>query len=450
MLAALVFASFFLLLFIVIYGQEDNRLLAIIAGLLFFPHIVAFRNSPFISPHTLLLYIGLFIEFSKEFHESSKQVKRFPLKYPLLIFAIMCTATAVTTKGGVAKNVYDMFRYAFDIYGFFLLSYLISVKSNGAELLRKLSYVVVAFCALGFIEAALGANYPYKIVCGPFPIYQGIYGLNSSVSLSQSWRTRICITTNHPNTLSPILLTLFFSYLPYVFREKDFKQWLTLGLLTITICLCGSRAGMLCALVFTALYFVKGLSIYLKFLFVTICVFGVYYEITNLIAMFNAGQGSSLDLRQQQLLFSFMHFMQSPITGNGAFYMTSTIMETDAYGDRVVDNSIGSLESFLFRILIEFGAIGLFAQIVIILTLLIYFFRKRSNAFGIRGLFATFALYSFMFLSGDSTGTMRFGYTILGLCIGQCVRKDYAEEDGVTFEDETGEDEEEESLPEKA
>lgn len=314
-----------------------------------------------------------------------------------------------------------MFRYAFDIYGFFLLGFLISQKSNAQELFQKMLYPVAIFCFLGVAEAALGANYPYKFICSPFPIYQGMYDLNSSISLSQDWRTRICITTHHPNTLSPILITLFFYFFPEAVTKKSFKLIGILGLLTITIYLCGSRAGMLCTAIFTALYFIKKLPLYCKIILALFAVVGASYGISLFLEIFNAGQGSSLDLRQQQLLFSYLHFMQSPVTGNGVFYMSTSILETDAYGDRVTDNSIGSLESFLFKLLIEFGAIGLFAQIIIIGALIVFFFKKRSQTFATQGILITLAFYSFLFLAGDAAGSMRFGYSMIGFCLGQCL-----------------------------
>ena len=442
MASLVVLLFFFALLLVVIYGNEEERFTSVIIGLLFFPHIVAFRNSPYISPHTLLLYIGLMVECFNDPSTFRKSLLTLPIKFPLFFFGVMCILTAISTKGSTLKNIYDMFRYAFDIYGFFLLGYNISLKANFENIREKLAVPVIIFCLLGILEVALSANYPYKIICSAFPIYEGKYDLNSAIYLSQSWRTRICITTHHPNTLSPILLTLLFFFFPK--KEKEpyaIKQLLAISLILTNIYLCGSRTGMFCAAFFIALYYLKKFPFWSKFFIIICSITLIAYGATSIVQFFNSGNGSSLNLRYQQLLFSANQFLQSPITGNGVFYMSENIFETDEYGDRIVDNSIGSLESFLFKILIEFGLIGLIAQIFLIVTICLYFYLNRKKLPGTTGLYISMSFYLFLFLAGDAAGDMRVAFSFIGFCLGQI----YLEKEG-SLSKESKRSEEKQSL----
>ena len=83
------------------------------------------------------------------------------------------------------------------------------------------------------------------------------------------------------------------------------------------------------------------------------------------------GQGSSMSMREEQLLFSYLHFVKSPIYGNGVRYISKYVMERDTYNDRVVDSSIGGLESVIFFQLIDYGLIGLVSYILLFLFALL-------------------------------------------------------------------------------
>lgn len=428
MASLLVFGLFFFLLFIILFRDSEDRFFATFLGLLIFPHVVAFRNSPYISPHTLLLYVTLAVEYFQHPNHFSEVLRKCPLKYPLIIFSLASLCTAVFTDGGLFKNVYDMFRYAADIYGFFLLGHLLGRDIDMNSLLKRLTVPMILFCTLGLIEAALGANHPYKIICSAFPIYQGNVGLGSAASLSQDWRTRIFITTFHPNTLCPILLSIFFLYFPKIFQKDKDKTLVVIAMVAVTVYLCGSRTGLVVTVGLLFLYWLRTRGIAVKILAVILAVTICSYGVKSFMEYINESGGSSLDLRQQQLLFSFVKFAQKPVTGNGVYYMTSSILETDAYGNRTYQSGIGSLESFLFKQLIEFGLVGLIAQTILI-GFLIFYFLKRSKKYpsATQGLFITLALYGFIFLAGDSAGSLRLGFLLIGGCMGATQRAEEIE-----------------------
>ena len=425
MISVFVFLFFFALLSVTFFAQKEMRFLAILTGLLFFPHIIAFRNSPYISPQNLLLYIPLFVEYFKDPTNYKKAIKSFPLKIPLLILCITSCATALHISGSPVKNLYDTFRYIFDTYAFFFLAYWFGLQIPAKKLITLCFIPIAIFASFGVIEFMIGANYPYKMICSSFPIYQGIYDLNSSVSLSQDWRSRICITTHHPNTLTPILLSLIFLFLPTI-KKEAFKYKLLFVVLFALVFIAGSRTGMLCLGGLVAVYATRKAPIMIKITIIFAFFVFLFYQIYNIIDYFNAGNGSSLTMRLDQLLYALVMFFQDPVFGNGSGYMAENIFEVDAYGEKhLADRSVGALESFLFRLLIDFGFIGVGAQLILIGFLVFYFFKRRKEyTAALGGIYVTIATYMFVFLAGDSAGTFRFTFLIIGLCLGNCVSKD--------------------------
>ena len=436
MIAIFVLLSFFTLLSVAIFAQKEMRFFAIFTGLLFFPHIIAFRNSPYISPQTLLLYIPLFVEYFKDPVNYKRAIKNFPLKIPLLILCATSCVTALHTSGNPAKNLYDVFRYIFDTYAFFFLAYWFGLQIPIKRFLSLCFTPIAIFSIFGIIEFLIGANYPYKMICSSFPIYQGLYDLNSSISLGQDWRSRICITTHHPNTLTPMLLSLIFISLPII-KKEEFKYKILFITLFLLVFIAGSRTGLLCLGGLVAVYATRKAPILVKISLAFAIIVFLSYQIYNIIDYFNASNGSSISMRMDQFLFALAMFFQNPIFGNGTGYMAENIFEVDAYGDKhLVDSSIGALESFLFRLLIDFGFIGLSAQLVLIGFLLFYFFRRRKEyTAAIGGLYTTIAIYAFVFLAGDSAGTFRFAFLIIGLCLGNCVSQKLEKPEGPQTDD---------------
>lgn len=430
MITLIVLLCFFTLMASSLFGKEKEfRFCSIITGMLFFPHIIAFRNSPYIAPQTLLLYLPLFFEYVHDTEGFSKAFKNFPLKIPLFIFAVTSFITAATTPGNFIKNMYDMFRYVFDNYAFFFLAYWFGLHIPAKKLLQALFIPLFLFCAFGFVEFLLNENLPYKYICSAFPIYQGIYDLNTSISISQSWRSRICITTHHPNTLTPMLFCFIYLLFPQL-KKLPFKFTFLFLFLCSLVFIAGSRTGMICLIGFFGLYMFKKFTPAIKIAIIVIILLAGSYKVYSVINYFNSGNGSSLSMRGQQFLYTTVLFLQKPITGNGTGYMGNNIFEVNAYGEKTLtDTSIGALESFLFRILIDFGLIGLFAQIVIIGALLIYFARKKNLYAGTSGFYITAASYAFIFLAGDSFGSLRFMFLTIGFCLGNCKAASLPEEE---------------------
>ena len=149
-------------------------------------------------------------------------------------------------------------------------------------------------------------------------------------------------------------------------------------------------------------------------------VIAAYFGIQKVIDNFSQEtRGSSLQLREQQLLFSIVQIAESPLFGNGVGYLTKHIFETDAYGDRIRNEDILGMESILFPKLINYGFVGLFLYFTLSIWIFVYFFRRRNeNMVAISGALEIFAMTLFFILSGNMGNASAYTYLIIGLLAG--------------------------------
>ena len=123
-------------------------------------------------------------------------------------------------------------------------------------------------------------------------------------------------------------------------------------------------------------------------------------------------------MRQEQLIFSYMYFLKSPIYGNGVRYTSKNIMERDSYNDRVVDSSIGGLESVVFYQVIDYGLMGFSSYIILFLFIIRYFFKNRKKKYAITGLAISSSFLLFAIFSGEIGGNNVVAYLLIGYCMG--------------------------------
>ena len=269
-------------------------------------------------------------------------------------------------------------------------------------------------------------SFAFRYVCKAFPIYKGMYWLDGTIDLSESWRTRIIITTDHPNALAGNLVCLFFFFFAY-FKNKSFKIGIArvvLFLLAVSSVLCGSRTLVFLLIVISAIFYFFRLSNRTKVIVaivVSLALFGGVQVYSKFMETFNQeGQGSSIELRLVQLAVSYTYFINSPIYGNGLHFIQKDILGSDA-GPVKGDEDAKYFESLLFYLLINFGLVGLASYGVLILTLLIYFLRRKKKFIAAsQGFLVTLALFAIMFLNGNSGNYFSHGLMLVGLCLGNC------------------------------
>lgn len=437
-MSILVLLLFFGILGIIYYGDSQKRFMAFFAGTLLFPNVCLFVKSPSISPQHIILYTFLAIECLKNREEFLRGVFRNPLVIPLGLSVASYTCTALFNGGLLSIDMYYGVRDIVDTFGYLIAAYIVGKNNDIHEFAKSIYPFIVICCFFGIIEGLLNANYPYKFINSAFPHYNGLYNLNSDISLGQSWRIRTCFTTKHPTAFGTFLMTMFLFYLPYIKKEviPFSKLLLILGLLAVNIVMCGSRTALFCTLIGVALYIADRFSILVKIATIGLIILS-FTAILGVIAdNFKGGQGrgSSIDLRTQQLIFSIVTIDKSPIWGNGNKYASHNLFEENDAGQmRVEDSSgtdMGGLESVVFTLLIDRGFVGLISYYLLLFWIFWLFYRyrnrfsERDDAFIIVG-----AGILFLTLSGSIGNSSAFLFSILGLQLGNFVQEKEKQED---------------------
>lgn len=439
-MSILVLLAFFGLLLVMIYEDSEKRFITLVAGTILFPTTALFIKNPSISPQHVLLYAFFFIEFWKDRKNFNDSLFKNPLSVPILLILFSYVATAFFNSGIASKDMYYGIRDCIDTFGYIMAAFISGRKIQLDQFAKTLFPFVIAICFFGIIEGLLNANYPYKFINSAFPMYEGLYDLNGDVGLSQSWRIRTCFTTKHPTAFGTLLTTLFLFYLPFIHQQVIIrsKLFILLALLIINIVLCGSRTAIFCGIIGAAFYIVDRFSILAKIAIVGLIAISFSTIFAFMLANFQGGQGrgsgSSLDFRTQQLIFSVMAIENSPIFGNGNKYTANYILvENDKGEKRAEDNSgqdMGGLESIVFTLLIDRGAIGLLSYYLLLLWMFIILFRNKKKYPEINGGFAMiFTGAVFLTLSGVIGNSSSFLFLFTGVQLGYIKQKQLIEEE---------------------
>lgn len=420
MLDILVLLLFFILFGFFLFGKTHNHFLLFVSVSIFIPYCVYFNKNPSISPHHLLLYFFFIKLFSQSPLELKSHYNKFPLKIPLILIIISLLSSVYFNEVG-AVGFYNAFRFFMENYSYLFIGFVLAFYYKETDFLNKMYWPMIVFCLFGLFEFVQGDNFIFRIICKAFPIYDGYLSLDSIISLSRTYRTRIFISTVHPSTLGAVMCCMSLAYISQIknIDKSNFKKGILLVLMLSVLFLSGSRTGLICFLFGSIILFFNRIAFTLKIIAFVSCVFIFVYQINTFIEKFEQeGQGSSISMRQEQLIFSYMYFLKSPIYGNGVRYTSKNIMERDSYNDRVVDSSIGGLESVVFYQVIDYGLMGFSSYIILFLFIIRYFFKNRKKKYATTGLAITSSFLLFAIFSGEIGGNNVVAYLLIGYCMG--------------------------------
>lgn len=447
-MSILVLLLFFSLLLIIVYGDTEKRFLSLIAGTILFANVSLFIKNPSLSPQHILLYAFIFFEYFKNGIEFRKNLLKNPLIIPLFLILFSMVASAFFNGGIVSKDMYYGVRDFVDTFSYLIVALYCGKNIAFESVPEKLWKFLIVCCILGIAEGLLNANYPYKIINSAFPYYEGLYNLNTDVSLSQDWRIRTCFTTKHPTAFGTLLVSLFFFYLPLIKTQilSRYKVLLLLALLAVNIVMCGSRTALLCLFFGLALLLFDKVGVVLKIIIVGLMllsfttIMGIMME--NFWESRGAGGGSSLDYRMRQLIFSVESIVDAPIFGNGNKYAANYILqETDAGGKEAEDaygENMGGLESIVFTLLIDRGAVGLLTYFLLMLWMFVLLFKYRKlSDYTTSGFALIGASFVYVILSGVIGNSSNFFFLFSGFQLGYiALKREEADEEMLTTENE--------------
>lgn len=423
-MSIVVLLLFFGLLAYMFLTDTQGRFLALVMGTVLFPTTALIVKNPSVSPQHIFLYAFFLIEFFKDRDNFNRSIFNNLLLFPIGLNVVSYILTALYNSGVASKDMYYGIRDIVDCLGYIYAAFICGRKIDVYEFAQKFIPFSLIICCFGVTEILLGDNIPYRLVNSAFPYYEGTQDLQSSISLTQSWRFRTCFTTKHPTAFGTLLMSMFLFYLPYVKKQysEHSKTILVLGLLALNLFLCGSRTAMLCAAFGVGIIIFDKLKPILK-----IFIAGTILLSSSLILAFvlenfqtNTDHGgSSLDFRASQLIFSVATIYQSPILGNGNKYTSHVIFGEDSRAHDSSGNDMGGLESIIFTLLIDRGFLGLFSYYILLLWMFILLFRYREKLQKISGGYALIAGGTlFLTLSGTIGNSSSFLFLFTGLQLG--------------------------------
>ncbi|MBQ7080404.1 MAG: O-antigen ligase family protein [Fibrobacter sp.] len=426
----LAYILFFSLLFLLIKGNREQQLLSLLLVNILFYINVALIASPELTPFQLLPYVFFAKEILFNFNDFKKACASFPVKSGIAIIFIAYILTTYA-NGGNAHNFYESFRYCFDKYLPMVAAFICAKDVNEKILTKHLFTFFFIFSCCGLFEFLLNHNYIRETIATAFPSTRatdmfGPAGITKGVN-SSSWRPRISLTTKHPTTLGTLLCTMFFftfAYLKAIPQKNNPKKVkLVLIALVATTILSGSRTALGCIFLGVLLYYTLQLSIKKKIFAFTI--YGLLALQMSSIALNSFGEkesGSSLSLRQQQLLFTLIEFSQKPIFGHGLYFTNHTILANDDDGKRLYysKEETEGLESIVFYTLLDIGLFGAFALLIFYGQTFFYFYRHRDKNAHIstQGMLETSMLVVFLFLSGELGRNTEMCILFIGTSLG--------------------------------
>lgn len=423
-----VMLSCFFLIYVFFTTQDANvKLLTLLGSLVVFSGGMYFTLTPVIAPMHIPLYGFLAYALILKKSHFSEELSAFPLRIGLsFLFVTFLLSGFFGSEGGI-HGMFTATRLFLDSYGFILAAYLIAYQCDYESITDRLYWPILIFCAFGFIEAAMRYNYIYAMLMDSFPEYSGLLEKGSpDMNFHDSWRIRTSVTTCHPTTLGALLTMLFILYLPRV-KERVYKIYFLMAVLALAIYLSGSRSAWVCTAMYLVYYVIKSQSALVKMFFFFFLLVGIGYVGHSFVESFSADdRGSSLDMRQRNLLVCLVSFAGSPIVGHGFNYMSNIV---DRYDDgSAVD---GVMESIFFNLMVEQGALGLLAYFGFVGLCLLIFHRlkKYDSTIAEIGSGITVMITIFSLMSGTLGNLHSMSYLFVGACLGMlCAKKEETEQ----------------------
>lgn len=425
MLDVAVYLLFLALVFFILQKDAEKKYCALFLGILLFPSCIWIIDKPKLLIQHVFLYTFLCYELALNANIVKDALAKFPLKIPLFLILASFCATILTTQGLKPKEFYALARYILDLYGYLIAAYIVGCRINIESVMKKLYWPLIILGFLGVFEGLAHLNYPYNIICSAFPGYDGFYGLGSAINGSDSWRTRTFLTTTYPTAYGTLLCGIILFYIPNLKQLKlpSTRILLFCAIYAANLYLCGCRTAILCTGLALMFWLIKKWPVLPKIILIGAFCFGTVLYGASVVGHFSQEtRGSSLQLRQQQLIFSVVQIANRPLFGNGLSYLTKHIFETDQYGERIRDPEIMGMESILFPKLINYGFVGLFTYYLFCAWMFFWFYSKRDqHPTAISGYLIIFAVTIFFTLSGNMGNASAYIYLILGLIMGNLV-----------------------------
>jgi hypothetical protein len=429
-----VFLAVVLVFFIgIIKSTGVNRLCWFILGFLFCSSNIVILSNPYVPAHRLLVF-GLLLSELIRYESFVKSWRNFPLKSSLIVFSVLILAVGLFDQRlSIFLKFYRPFYNIIESFFIVFLCYN-SIKS---ELDLK---VLLKIILLSSVVMTLFGFYNYITISNPYDgLISKAFDVVSSfdvykLRVSEGDRFRINSFTAHPITYGFVVAMLLLIFLADISNNliKNKKTFILVSLLLfVNLLMTNSRTPLVAFIAGLLLFIILKfdlrkkikyflISFFFGFLFYSTIPF-VQDKVDSVIDIAVTGgekeEGSNVEMRMVQLAASYTYFIQSPIYGNGFGF----IQEDLGWGsseDRVYDSDLRGFESWFFVLLIESGILGIIANLLLVIGLVMYFLRnlKKTRLYSSLGLSITVMFVVFS-LSTGNLGSWMISMTGLGILI---------------------------------
>lgn len=305
---------------------------------------------------------------------NNKETKKLkmPLKIPMILYLIGFLVVGCESHYlSFFYMIYKPLIHFFDTYFVILLGFIASkkIKVISKPIIDVLFFVTV----YGIFTYIIKENPIQELICQIF---------NIGYDHSYYWESRVRVDSTWSGSISyGFICSMFFYLLLSHLRSR--KEIYLLILLLINLMLSGSRTDIVTFFLMGFVLIVIKYNMkksFVIFLISVIVVFVCYntipivYERINNVSTTIQGkdnvEGSSIELRNNQTSAVLLLFIQSPIVGHGIDYITEEMgFGTNQWEG---DSLYKGFESLVYIIMIERGLVGLFSELLIVLSILFY------------------------------------------------------------------------------
>lgn len=365
------------------------------AGILFFPLNIVVISNPYTNfPRFLILVF--FVSSIFAIKNIKRELNGFVLRFPFLLVFVSCFLIGIADSriDFVSKLFRPLFYFFENFLAVFLTYYY--VKSL-EELKRVYNCIVICFIVFGvygIINYVSGVSLYTSFIAETY----NTIDFGNRYTISGDSRFRVVSFAWHPIYYG-LLLSFAILLIVFIYYEKKMKVFtvsfymLVLMLLSINLILTNSRTPLIALFIGLSFFYLFAIKIGNKLRIALIGVIIVFSTVSvspealklvdETINTFTSKgsklEGSSFEMREAQLAASIIIFNKSPYFGNG-FNFISEDLGFSSDKDKSESNSdFAGFESYIYKLLIEQGSIGIFANLYFFIFLFRYLFKTRSK-----------------------------------------------------------------------
>lgn len=372
-----------------------NKLQWFFFGILFFPSTIEISDSPHITFPRFVIYC-LYFSFIFQNKNIKKSFNAFPLYIPLVLMFISLLLVGLFDNriDAFAKILRPLYYFAEN----FLIVFITYFYTKSLRDVKKIyHFLVICFLIFG--------------VYGVFNYFSGVSLYNvliseiyktqdfaNSYTISGDARFRISSFAVHPIYYG-LLLSFTILFLVFQYYERKLQVYNSFFYSTLVILLfinllwTNSRTPLLSFLIGVSFFYIFGIKLGSKIriffigFFVIVSIVFISPKSLNLITeSFNTFtsngsklEGSSVEMRETQMASTFLIYNKSPFFGNGINYITEDLGFSSNQNIKASEGDLGGFESYIYKLMIEQGLIGIFANIFFFISVFIYLLKMREK-----------------------------------------------------------------------